>query len=751
MFRSTAGQVTVFIVLGIIIVLTVATLLYFQYAFEKPIQFEISQEPVTAYVQQCMIDVTQEALLLAGQTGGHLYQEELDEEEKELTTLLPFNSDTLLLANGKQQLPYWYYQKNDGIDQLNIPELEKQVAGDNSIQDQIEHYIAEHLNFCLDSFEGLEEAGIAVAAAGEFIIGSTITEKSIEVELNYPLDITTEGTTTQQNIFTVVVPTGLKRTYDLARDITEHELNTLFLEQTTRNLIATYGQVDNKYLPPIAGGLHFEQCSERVYWFYPDVKNDFQTMLAANIPYLKIASSDFGRITVTRANEPDEETREQRQAVFDHFVQSISATDYSDLSVNFQYQTNYPLELYFGNNLGYGIIQPNALEMNILIANLCMFEYSFLYNVKYPVVVSVVDPYNPIDGNAFVFQFPLQVVVKNNYPRIKLNDVLRAQFQIPEIVAEPSYQCAATQRLSGESTVQVIDSRGVPVENALLSFQCGPSYVYDYDINGTLAAVHQFGETCFMGNTDTTGALTTTYPPCIGAGVITVQHQGYVEKSVASGDILQGRSFEKTIVLDKVYSRELKIQKYFVAPPAETNQEGIGVHFDDAGNIIACNLNMDPKEFQPYESAIVSVTKLDPENGVLNTATTVVYEVATGEPTMLDIAAGVYYVDIMLLREERYAGEMTIEANSEAIEVSTTFGTETITYPEEDLLIPQTFTGGAAFVWEVSAEELENSNAILFSVFDEGVPKTVEQVSAPLLHREACSALQSTVIKPKLQ
>jgi hypothetical protein len=749
--QSRSAQVTVFIIIGIILLLTVGVIVYFQYAYKKVPTFELSEEPVTAYIQQCLVDITEEGVLLAGQNGGYIFQEELSDEQKEFLELLPFNSDTLLLANGKQQLRYWYYQMNDGIDRVAIPELEKQAEDDGSIQDQLERYVEQQLPVCLDNFEALEKTGKVITETGELSVSVLIADQAVEVTASLPLEIDEAGTTTTQDSFSATVPVGLRPAYELGREIAEHELNTLFLEQTTRNLLATYSQVNKEYLPPMAGGLHFEPCANRVFWFYNDVQEDVRQMLAANIPFLRVENTNYGEIIIDKKKEADEEARDLRQAVFDAFIIQLSGNNYENLLVNFNYQTNYPMDLMFGNNIGYGLIQPSIFEINILIANLCMFEYNYLYNLKYPVVVTITDPTSAIDQNAFIFQFPLQVVVKNNYPRIKLNDVLRGLYRIPEAVDEPSYQCDPEQRLSGESTITVEDPKGAPVEDAVVTFQCGPTYVYEYDVNGTVVAVHRFADACHMGTTDENGELTTKFPPCTGSGIVTVQSLEYTEKSVATGDIVQGASFEKTITLDKVYTRELSIQKYFVAPPAITNEEGIGVHLDDDGNVVACNVNMDPKEFFPYETAMVTLTKLDTENGVLNTVPIVVYEVATGEATTIDVAAGEYYVDIMLMREERYAGEMTIDAHSEMITVPSTIGTDIITYPDEDVLIPETFSGGAVFLWNVTAAELESGDTIIFTVFDEGIPTTVEQVSAPLLHREACSDLNSELVVPEVR
>lgn len=752
-FHSKKAQVTVFIIIGMLLIATVATVIYFQTQFKKIPAFELSEDPVTAYVQQCLVDVTEEAVLLAGQRGGYLYQEELSDKEKEILQLTPFSSDVLLLANGKQRLPYWYYQKNDGIDRVAIPELEKTIDGDNSIQDQIERYIEEKMPGCLNDFEALQ--GSTVKQTGNLSVEIILNENTIDVIATLPLTIEEASAATTQDTFTAMVPVGLKKSYTLARGIAEHELSTLFLEQNTRNLLALYSQVDKNYLPPMAGGLRFEPCANRVYWFYSTVENDVRQMLAGNIPYLNVAGTKYREITVDKKMETDDETRELRQGVFDGFMQYLDKQilgdgSYEQLTASINYQTNYPMELYFGNNIGYGLLQPNAFEINILIANLCMFEYNYLYNLKYPVVISVLDTSSTIEGNAFVFQFPMQVVIKNNYPRIKLNDVLRDVYRIPEATEEPTYQCDPEQRLSGESTVTVKDPKGAPVEDAAVTFQCGPTYIYEYDVNGTVSAVHKFADTCHMGATDENGELATTFPPCIGSGIVTVQHPSYIEKSAATGDIVQGKSFEKMITLDKVYTREISVQKYFIAPPGETNEEGIGVHLDESGNVVACNVNIDPKEFFPFETAIISLTKLDTENGMLNAAPIAVYEVATGEPTTLDVAPGEYYVDIMLLREERYMGEMTIKANSQSLQTTSTVGTETIYYPEEDLLIPQTFTGGAVFLWNVTAAELESGNTIQFSVFDEGPPTAVEQVGAPLLYREACANLLPELVEPRV-
>ena len=74
--QSRSGQVTVFIIIGLILLLTVGVIVYFQYAYKKVQTFELSEDPVTAYVQQCLVDITEEGVMLAGKNGGYIFQEE---------------------------------------------------------------------------------------------------------------------------------------------------------------------------------------------------------------------------------------------------------------------------------------------------------------------------------------------------------------------------------------------------------------------------------------------------------------------------------------------------------------------------------------------------------------------------------------------------------------------------------------------------------------------------------------------------
>lgn len=757
------AQITAFIIIGLLLLITVAAVYYILFWQQEKLpktEFEFSQEPVTAYLQSCLKDAAEDGLELIGLQGGYINVN----SDAEFAQLDPFNSDVLAVNNGKLLLPYWYFQKRDGVDKLRVPKLYKAYAGDQSIQDQLEQYTLEKITPCITNFKGFAEQNIIITKQSQPNVAVNILDNNVEITLSMPLELKKLDVTESINEVAIRLPVALKKLYQLAAEITQHELNTLFLERTTLNLITAYSGVNDDLLPPITGGLTFESCANRVFWFSNDVEKNVKEMLAANTPFIKIANTDYDEILI---KDRFIATKEQkvRQGIYDSMIAMVSNNKYPGVTSTFSYDASLPLSVTFGGK-NQGLLQPQALEINFIIAQLCMFDYSYLYNVQYPLLVSLSDSNSWLNNQPYLFQFPLQVVVKNNYPRIRLNDVLRDV--LPPLTPQESYQCSPKQRISKESTVTIKDTAGKPINDVLVYFQCGPSYVTNPSPdNASLTRTEQFGETCFIGKTGQTsaGKSVEQYPPCRGESTLTIKHQNYVEKTLSMTDtISKQQGFNKEIMLDKVYERKLKLRKYFVKPPPAP---GTNISIENPGivvendQVVGCNIQMEQRPLQPYETALVTLIKLDTENGVLPAMPVALYEeppvdtqgnvpASYQEPT-LKIAPGKYKVEITLLRKERYPGELTIKKESQSLVVPQgVFGAEkTIRYPDKDILVEQIFTGGIDLVWEVTDAELRNKEALLFYVVDEGEPTRIEEIGNALQHRQGCGQLNYNTLKPR--
>ncbi len=728
------SQVTLFIVIGIVILFSTLIIWYIR-SQTTTTEDKVTAEkgPVQTYVEQCLKQVSDQALEYIGMQGGYITMEGADKITAEKD---PFNSRLLSVADGRLLLPYWLYQDYLGLDNTEMPALEKSYDGDYSIEWQLEDYVDNHMESCLDDFKVFEPQGIDVAEMGVLKTDVIMTDNNVNFKLHYPINVyKPDGDMESLSDFYAEVPVRLKRIYTLAKEIRDHEMQSVFLERDTRNLITLYSRIDSDYLPPMYGGLHFEQCSDRVFWLYNDVYSNFKDMLIANIPYLRVADTSNGLITV---NDPDEKNRKIRQGIYNNMVQDVSDDAYPSISADFSYRKDFPLQLDFG---GYGLLEPNSFQVDLLFSQLCMFEYQFAYNVKYPVLVTLTDSKSELDGRDYMFEFPMEVVLKDNFPRVRYTDAFGSAPE-PAVASE----CEPEQRLSGNITINVVDPSGNGIDDANVYFQCGPSMVYDFYDNGTVKDIKQFADKCFMGTTDN-GILRERFPQCQKSGMVTISRDGYAKRTELIGDTLQGKDRTMTFTMDKIYSMKLDVKKYFVKPPdGQTDRPGVVV--DDNDDVTACNVYDTGSSLQSYENALIRLTKTDLDKGELTGPSVAYY--SPGNTSNISISPGTYHIEIILMRNERFNGEMTIKKHSESKKIEGTLvsDSKTIYYPDEDVLLPSVFTGGAMFNWTVTREELESGSTVTFHVFDEGAPKTLEEVSVPLKHREGCSELNPDLVRP---
>ncbi len=176
----------------------------------------------------------------------------------------------------------------------------------------------------------------------------------------------------------------------------------------------------------------------------------------------------------------------------------------------------------------------NPSEGNILISKpignqpglgalgFCYVPYHFVYSVKYPVLVQI------LDGEE-IFQFPMAVVIQGNNPRESL-DVDAVNIQLTELCSQKNT----------EIQVNTFDTKLNPIESEI-SYEC-------------------FGVRCDIGKT-TGGTLKEDFPQCTNGFVVSkadgFKEAAYQFSTVESGeiDIIMDRLYETNIDL-KIDSRD---------------------------------------------------------------------------------------------------------------------------------------------------------------------------------------------------
>lgn len=183
------GQLTIFILLGFVILIAASFLFYLNpregSEIEKISQFPTEIIPIKQYVEACISEVGEDTSIFISKQGGY------------------YNFIELFFDSGKESTSYhFYYNKSM------IPSLE-------TIQEEFSMYLNEHLSDCFDNFSIFKKQGFEIT--GEYLNTTTImSDKKSDISLDYPLKIKKGETYTEASHFSVILPYSLKKFHDFS-------------------------------------------------------------------------------------------------------------------------------------------------------------------------------------------------------------------------------------------------------------------------------------------------------------------------------------------------------------------------------------------------------------------------------------------------------------------------------------------------------------------------------------------------------
>jgi len=470
------GQVTIFIIIGIIILLAVSLIIALQTEVIKFKPGEIiptEKGKVESFITSCMDKIGNDALLQIGLQSGYIY----------VSDSIAADANQHLRISPMNVIPYWAYGQN-----TNIPSM-------NQIKRDLDDYMQANLRSCLFGTQAFQESYDLIEKTS--ITADTIIQGT-KVQFNAHWDVeirNKEGDVITELIdHTYESPVKLKSVYDMAVRVVEKEMETLQLEIITQDLIA----LEHPNLP-VAG---FEMsCSEK-QWDVSKAKQTMKDLLHINIPQLKIKGTEYVQF-------PEELTYYQN-----HYIWDIGE-EYQNpqISVNFQYDQTYPFYFYV-TPLSGSKMKSSQLGGSQYLKFLCMQNWKFTYDVVYPVLVHVRD-----DSTGYVFTTGMTVHLLRNMPN-------RGQAS-----ARPSYfvQTATDDKYCARRTVPMTVYTYEQVENN----ETGVSFREPLDgVNITFSCLRfkcDIGETKYgFSNRGDISGLTTNYPYCVG-GILRGVKNGYQE------------------------------------------------------------------------------------------------------------------------------------------------------------------------------------------------------------------------------
>lgn len=376
--KSKKGQVSFFIIAGIIIIIVFILMFVIRYTTtiitpERVVPPELV--PVDNLITDCLRSNAQDAVTLIGINGGYIrFPDNMKYDPTAAISTNPIFKDDL-------KVPLW---RHNG--ETNIP-TEDQMKAD------IEWYIKENMQGCMD-FEVFSSM-FAINPKDNLSIDVELLQQGVTIEMDYPLEITSKGTgqVTLLNDFKVTIPSRLKTTYELARKIMLTENQDLFVERKTVDLIAM--DVDIPYTD-----VEFD-CTPKI-WYVDEVEEKLKTLLTVNLPNIKVNTTAFEPIP------------EDQPYLRNHFVWRVTDTKYPTTSVSMTYDEEWPFFMHISPSEGNRLISSPTKGQDVL-SFFCMNLWHYTYDVKYPVMVTVKD-HKTATHDDYTFNFAFDVGINHNQP-----------------------------------------------------------------------------------------------------------------------------------------------------------------------------------------------------------------------------------------------------------------------------------------------------------------------------------------------
>lgn len=617
---SKKGQVTIFAVIGVIL-LIVFGLVFYIYSAEEGIERgrllvdDVSEEysPIQDYVHSCIENIGEKGIKKLGERGGYLYDE--DYLSPESYNLIPdedepteSNSFYFFPSQKNIAVPYWFYMNYPNGDDIASFKTEKPRLisefddgfdrlknKDKSVEAQIDNYINFRLNDCLGSFESFKEEGLTVDIENMPTATTYVLDDTVQIQVYFPIQVNnsvSEDTIDMEN-FGVIIPVRLKKTFELAEFITEVEIDQNFLEANLINLIILNSMVNSELLAP-PNDFTFVFGSQGNTWEVVELEKNMMYLLMFTKMLQVQGAKNYERIEL----DPFDNTHETRQRVYDNMIipvvdvygEELDDSILQDVDVRLNYLDWWPY--YFNVNDEGGEVKPEIIGVEFGPLAFGMQKYKTLYDVSWPVLVSMEDT-ESFNGEGFTFNFGLEGNLRQNKAMnsSKFKNRLISNYDSPPSV------CDTIQRTENAKII-VLDRN---LEN----------------LSGVSLTLRTGFETCALGKTNENGILDAKVPSGIMNGLIVASKDGYLDEHVQfvqGADEYQIRGMQGMkeltfkIVKQKVISKD---GKYVISESSEleegdqavVNLRRLDVAGDDGDFTSAFTLDSNNSEFETLFTA----------------------------------------------------------------------------------------------------------------------------------------------------
>ncbi|MBI4739352.1 hypothetical protein HY772_07445 [Candidatus Woesearchaeota archaeon] len=739
---SRKSQITIFIIIGLLLIAALGVFLALREQVkeielpeERVARVPLQAKPINAFIESCVQSVATEAIKKMGQHGGYInpLEEKNPGTGMKFDPQNPTDSDGLTLVDDPSTaVVYWWYLKTPN-NCFNCLLSDERAPAISSVETQVDEYLKNNIDACLNKFESFKAAGFAVTKRGDLVAKTTVTENDVLVVVRFPITVALGAETTDLTDFVARVPIRLKDMLEVATAVADAEATANFLEYVGKMLISYNSALDTSKLPPIYAR---EESYVPKIWIKPSVESQVKDLLTSYIPLVQI--------NATKGAAPIPAADPFTRGIYKSFFFPTLNASFVNYSVRFYY-LDWPIYLHITPNSGgiYEASRVTAIERSLLgfpsiVTTAPTREYEFFYDLSFPVLVEVRNN-EDLYGEGFTWLFALEANIRDNrgvrqwfegngtwgpyrynlYSLGAKSEVLQSDFGKKHPALAPKTAktlfCNRNQLLSGNVTVVVRDAEN---KTSLV----GVSVVYSC---GAYAGC-PMGMTAFDEKTNES-RFVSPFPICIGGGILTLKKQGYETKTKI--DI----STKPTVPLDieeemqHVYEKEVKVKKLLLNRNI-LYRRPLGDHGNTyirfmrlSGATADINLNS--------ESVILTVRRSDGDKFGPPSAQTIVFDKTKDDPILhkITLVPGTYEVrtTYINMQESKIPPEYRCEDGDE----------DCFWIPEPPgVKMDASLGGGLELVnstgyWIVSLSDLKKGNVVLFTILQLPPPLVVEDLS----------------------
>lgn len=402
----TKGQVTSFIIVGIMIIL-IASVVFFlrQSAFEDVDVLDYSPEdlsPIESYLVHCLDNSARNALLIIGMQGGYI----------ELPGNIYSHPRTFLqTTQGGMKVPLW---KIDG--QEVFPDL-------RLVESQMETFIEKDIKPCVNALTEMDSLG-DILFKSDPLVNVSINKEDVSFILNYEFEAEFENKFVTFEKFGVRTPVKLFDMLSTASYLINKNTEQMFLAETTVNILAMDPEI------PL-GDMKLE-CG-KVRWSKNQVKAKLQDYLTYLMPSVRVSGTDFMSFSepISVYEKYDEEwdfDRFEKEGMPDdvpvdmyqylHHFWKLDK-DFNGLNIGFMYDSRYGMNMQVSPSDGDKIEAEAGQSNSKYLRYLCLNIYHFTYDISYPLKVTLNDPL-AFSGDGYSFSFGMPIFIEKNLPKTSM-------------------------------------------------------------------------------------------------------------------------------------------------------------------------------------------------------------------------------------------------------------------------------------------------------------------------------------------